>query len=532
MKLKTITAKSMSEALAEVRRQLGEDAVVLHTRSIKSGGLLGLGAKTRVEITAGDGREIARYRAAKRGQRGSSTARQSPLHAQALGQTLSPTRGHARGDLSGSGTSSASHSYANAGSPLHRGAASRHAEGGSVDPSPSPSPATALRQHPAAGDLIRRTYQAAQAELDNRAAVAVAARPRSGSADATASPAEYATPREPAAPSEAARQAVEQPLPEESFNKLCDELREVKRLVGRAMRTGESPSTAAANVEAGDDALVDHYLSLIKQEVAEELAGKVLREARGLLPPSAEGEASDGSEANAAYRRAMIDAIAKRIPIDEGADELPPSEDGRPRVIALVGPTGVGKTTTVAKLAAMYKLKQNKRVGLITMDTYRIAAVDQLKTYAGIIGVPLHVASTSEEVGRAMDACGDCDVVLIDTAGRSPSDARRLEQTRLLLDAAQPHETHLVLSATCSQAAMMRVVERFDRIASQRIIVTKLDEAETFGVLLNVPQLAGKRLSFVTTGQEVPHQIEVGRSERLAALVLGETRLGEGSAED
>ncbi|MFW5682571.1 MAG: flagellar biosynthesis protein FlhF [Phycisphaeraceae bacterium] len=530
MKLKTITAKSMSEALAEVRRQLGEDAVVLHTRSVKSGGLLGLGAKTRVEITAGDGREIARYRAAKRGQRGSSTARQTPLHTQTLGQTRSQTRGNERGNVFGNGTSSASHRDATAGSPLRRGAASHHADGGAADP--SPSPATALRQHPAAGDLIRRTYQAAQAELDNRAAVAVATRPRSGAVDATASPAEHATPREPAVPSETAPPAVTQPLPEDSFRKLCDELREVKRLVGRAMRTGEAPSTAAANVEAGDDALVDHYLSLIKQEVAEELAGKVLREARGLLPPSADGEDSDGPEASAAYRRAMIDAIAKRIPIDEGADELPASEDGRPRVIALVGPTGVGKTTTVAKLAAMYKLKRNKRVGLITMDTYRIAAVDQLKTYAGIIGVPLHVASTSEEVRRAMDACGDCDVVLIDTAGRSPSDAKRLEQTRLLLDAAQPHETHLVLSATCSQAAMMRVVERFDRIASQRIIVTKLDEAETFGVLLNVPQLAGKRLSFVTTGQEVPHQIEVGRSERLAALVLGETLLGEGSAED
>ena len=334
-----------------------------------------------------------------------------------------------------------------------------------------------------------------------------------------------------------------QPLPPDSFRQLCEELREVKRLVGRAMRTGETPSVAAANVEAGDDALVDHYLALIKQEVAEELANKVLRDARGLLPAAdpdtagdadadADGtEASDGTPATAAHRRAMIEAIAKRIPIDESADELAPTEDGRPRVIALVGPTGVGKTTTVAKLAAMYKLKRNKRVGLITMDTYRIAAVDQLKTYAGIIGVPLHVASTPEEVREAMAACRDCEVVLIDTAGRSPSDARRLEQTATLLAAAEPHETHLVLSATCSQAAMMRVVERFDRLASERIIVTKLDEAETFGVLLNVPQLAGKRLSFVTTGQEVPHQIEVGRSERLAALVLGEALLGEGSAE-
>jgi flagellar biosynthesis protein FlhF len=507
VKLKTITAKSMSEALAEVRRQLGEDAVVLHTRSVKRGGLLGLGAKSLVEITAGDGREIARYRAAKRGQRTKPAARHAPLHASSLG--------NGRGADPGSGGASSLLAHASSGSPGTRGESRTHAGNGST------TPATALRQHPAAGDLIRRTYQAAQAELDNRSAVALASQPQIRCTETAA------TASEPPAPPTATH-----PLPEDSFRKLCDELREVKRLVGRAMRTGETPSTAAANVEAGDDALVDHYLSLIKQEVAEELAGKVLREARGLLPSEPEGDESDAPVATAAYRRAMIEAIAQRIPIDESAGELPETKDGRPRVIALIGPTGVGKTTTVAKLAAMYKLKRNKRVGLITMDTYRIAAVDQLKTYAGIIGVPLHVASTSQEVRAAVDACRDCDVVLIDTAGRSPSDSKRLEQTKLLLEAADPDETHLVLSATCSQAAMMRVVERFDQIVSERIIVTKLDEAETFGVLLNVPQLAGKRLSFVTTGQEVPHQIEVGRSERLAALVLGETLLGEGSAED
>lgn len=523
MKLKTITAKSMSEALAEVRRQLGDDAVVLHTRSVKRGGLLGLGARSMVEVTAGDGQEIARYRAAKRGQRGAAAARRLPNRSARVGAAYGVGASQ-RADLQ-----DASHKPR---SP-RLGAEPPETHGGND----SPSPARALRQNPAAGDLIRRTYQAAQAELDSRAASAPASsEPLRAATAPTATAATVRAVSDSDAPPRDPRAAVppECPppsLPEDSFRQLCDELREVKRLVGRAMRTGEPPSVAAANVEAGDDALVDHYLALIKQEVAEELAGKVLHEARGLIPRDVEGEEAESAEANAASRRAMIDAIAKRIPIDESADALPATEDGRPRVIALVGPTGVGKTTTVAKLAAMYKLKRNQRVGLLTMDTYRIAAVDQLKTYAGIIGVPLHVASTPEEASSAMDACRDCDVVLIDTAGRSPNDSRRLEETQKLLAAAEPHETHLVLSATCSQAAMMRVVERFDRIASERIIVTKLDEAETFGVLLNVPQLAGKRLSFVTTGQEVPHQIEVGRSERLAALVLGETLLGEGSAE-
>jgi len=228
------------------------------------------------------------------------------------------------------------------------------------------------------------------------------------------------------------------------------------------------------------------------------------------------------------------------IPTDPTAGNPAATSDGRPRVIALIGPTGVGKTTTIAKLAATFKIKHRKNVGLITMDTFRIAAVDQLKVYANIIGVPLHVVSKPTEMEAAMRAMrvqpspssphsaassaparSACDVILIDTAGRSQRDDQRLVQLGQLLRAADPHEVHLVLSSTCTQAVLMQAVERFSAIRTDRIIFTKLDEAVSFGVLVNVARKANKRLSYITTGQEVPHQIEAGGAERLADLVTG-----------
>jgi flagellar biosynthesis protein FlhF len=261
--------------------------------------------------------------------------------------------------------------------------------------------------------------------------------------------------------------------------------------------------------------LMDQYLALLQQEVAEELADELVQEVRDRLD---EAQIEDPK----ACRGAVAGAVAELLPVDPTAGKLLPSGDHRPRVIALVGPTGVGKTTTVAKLAATFKLKQNKKVALITLDTYRIAAVEQLRTYASIIGVPLHVVLAPDDLRRAIDECAGFDAVLIDTAGRSQRDDGRLEELSRFIDAAQPHEVHLVLSSTCAQSVLMEAVERFSRIRTDRIIFTKLDEAVSFGVLLNVLRKVDKKLSYITTGQEVPHQIEPGNSARLAALLLGE----------
>ena len=190
--------------------------------------------------------------------------------------------------------------------------------------------------------------------------------------------------------------------------------------------------------------------------------------------------------------------------------------------ICLIGPTGVGKTTTIAKLAATFKLRQRQKVGLITIDTYRIAAVDQLRTYANIIGVPLKVVLTPAELVAAMKEMSDCDTILIDTAGRSHMDQLKLNELSQFIAIGKPSEVHLVLSSTTTQEAMEAALEKFGALRVDQIIFTKLDEAVSFGVLLNVARTASRALSYMTTGQDVPDNIEVGQPRRLAKLILGD----------
>jgi flagellar biosynthesis protein FlhF len=180
----------------------------------------------------------------------------------------------------------------------------------------------------------------------------------------------------------------------------------------------------------------------------------------------------------------------------------------------------VGKTTTIAKLAAHFKLRQGLRVGLLTTDTYRIAAVDQLRTYANILGLPLRVVLTPPEVSPALAALRDCDVVLMDNAGRSQNDGSRLNDLSRFLAAARADQTHLVLSATATEPVLRKAVELFRVASPDRLILTKLDEAVHLGVLANLPNHAGLPLALVTTGQEVPDQFRFATPDQIAALVL------------
>jgi flagellar biosynthesis protein FlhF len=266
--------------------------------------------------------------------------------------------------------------------------------------------------------------------------------------------------------------------------------------------------------------LFNAYLALIAQDMSEELADQIVSAVREELDEQA---LEDATVVRAAVRRHLAafipcDAVGAGFALDSRAT------DGRPFTLALIGPTGVGKTTTIAKLAATVKLRQGKSVGLITADTYRIAAVDQLRTYAEIIDVPLHVACTPAEMKRAVAALSDRDVILIDTAGRSQKDAGRLAELRRFLNAAQPHEVHLVLSGTAGERTLLEEAGAFSPLGVHKIVLTKLDEAVSFGMLISALRQIGMALSFVTTGQEVPDDIEPGRgiTDRLAALALGE----------
>jgi flagellar biosynthesis protein FlhF len=193
-------------------------------------------------------------------------------------------------------------------------------------------------------------------------------------------------------------------------------------------------------------------------------------------------------------------------------------------VVALAGPTGVGKTTTLAKLAAGFRLREGLRTGLVTVDTYRIAAVDQLRTYAEIIELPMKVVGSPDEMRSALDELASFDLVLIDTAGRSPRDADQIADLKDLLAAAEPDATHLVLSLAAGRKRLAQAIERFRPIAPTAVIATKLDEADGAGAILGLCRDGGLPISYVTLGQDVPDDIEPARPERIAKWIVHESR--------
>ncbi len=256
--------------------------------------------------------------------------------------------------------------------------------------------------------------------------------------------------------------------------------------------------------------LVPTYASLLEAEVPESLARRLVRYVAERLEPD---EARNPEAVRDSLREAVESCVQIAPPIAAVA--------GTRRVVALVGPTGVGKTTTVAKLAANFKLAHGLRPGLVTVDTYRIAAVEQLRTYAEIIDLPLAVANAPGEMRRAIDELGDVDLVLIDTAGRSPRDEVKIRELADFLAAAQPDEVHLVLSAVAGERSLRAAVERFSVAHADRLILTKLDEADGLGGVLAVLGHADRTVSYLTTGQAVPDDIEPADRARIARLILG-----------
>jgi flagellar biosynthesis protein FlhF len=219
--------------------------------------------------------------------------------------------------------------------------------------------------------------------------------------------------------------------------------------------------------------------------------------------------------------RALLQArlarvIEEEIPCSGGIQLLA----GTRRLVALVGPTGVGKTTTVAKLAAHFHLREKRRVGLITVDTYRIAAVDQLRTYADIIDLPMEVVATPREMRTALARLSDMELVLMDTAGRSPSDELRIQELRALLAEARADEVHLVLSSVSSPSSIRLAAEQFATVGVHSWILTKLDEAAGTGSLLVLQRHGGLPLSYITMGQNVPDDIAPANARRLARSIL------------
>jgi flagellar biosynthesis protein FlhF len=408
MNLKTYQADSMAKALVLVKKDLGPDAIILNTRTLKVGGMLGVGARSRVEITATDQVDVLQ------------SARRRPKMSQPWGKSTSQADGAAVNDRT-------------------------------------------TNRSPQSADSL----QAASTDV--------------------------------------------------AFQNMTGEVTALKSMVQSLV--AESRKSRLPQLP---ESLCELYEELISRDVADELAHEFII---GVADELTGDQAADRELVRRRLRK-KIESMLPADPMDEGI------ATNSPRIVALIGPTGVGKTTTIAKLAANSRLREKKRVGLLTTDTYRIAAVEQLRTYAKIIDVPVEVAVTPDEVAPALKRMANCDVIYIDTAGRSQNDAPRLDELNRFLKAAQPHQIHLVLSGAAGHKTLSHTAERFKTLGVSSIIFTKLDEAVGFGVILNVLRQVDRNLAFVTNGQNVPNDIQKADGANVAEWILGQKEHPDSSAVD
>jgi flagellar biosynthesis protein FlhF len=268
----------------------------------------------------------------------------------------------------------------------------------------------------------------------------------------------------------------------------------------------------AASAPAHDlpESLFHVFTDLIEADVDESVARRWIDDIRFGSDPC---ELGDAALVKARMAQLLEDKIRVSGPIAINTD--------RCRVVALVGPTGVGKTTTIAKLAANYRLREKRRVGLITVDTYRVAAVEQLRTYADIIDLPMEVVATPREMREAVGRMNHLDLILMDTAGRSPRDEVRIQELKSMLAEAEADEVHLVLSSAASAKSLIVTAERFAEVGTTAMLLTKLDEAHSLGHLVSLVRERQLPVSYLTDGQNVPDDIQVAEKRALAHMLLG-----------
>lgn len=396
MELRTYRAATMYDALALVRRELGPDAAVLHTREVRGRGWLGLWPGARqIEVTASRGVNVP-SRIASRGRADQAAAIEAAASIESPSATLAPVA--------------------------------------------STLP-TAGRQEAKVSDQVQGQLTTLQAMVKD----------------------------------------------------LCR-----RSKCGDDGHGGELP-----------EELFRLFTDLLDVDLCEEVARELVERVRSEL----HGAGYDDPMMLKAHVAGMIEAEIRVA----GPIQVAP---GRCRVAALVGPTGVGKTTTIAKLAANFRLKEKRRVGLITVDTYRIAAVEQLRTYADIIDLPMLVVSSPREMREAVDRMSHLDLVLMDTAGRSPRDEVRIQELRTFLTEASADEVHLVLSSVAATRTLEETAQRFTAIGATSLILTKLDEATGLGSVLPMLRSSGLPLSYLTNGQNVPDDIETADPQRFARMLL------------
>lgn len=252
------------------------------------------------------------------------------------------------------------------------------------------------------------------------------------------------------------------------------------------------------------------YNKMIDNEVHEKYANEIIDEI----------EKNCKQDATMDY---MLSDIYQRMILKLGKPYMVEEEKG-PKVLFFVGPTGVGKTTTIAKIASSFRVEQKKKVALLTSDTYRIAAAEQLRTYANILEVPFRVVYTAQEITTAISDFNEYDYILVDTTGHSPNNEAQRESMSELINSVETtakKEVFLVLSAATKYRDLMKIADTYKEITDYKLIFTKLDETSTLGNIYNLKMYTGASLSYVTCGQNVPDDIEYFNPQATVKQLLG-----------
>jgi len=259
--------------------------------------------------------------------------------------------------------------------------------------------------------------------------------------------------------------------------------------------------------KTGNDQTDSIYYRLISEGISKEKAWRAADKVKNEL---VSGQIEDSNAGLAVVENLIRQSLPMNNPCAKGQ-----------RVKVLIGPTGVGKTTTLAKLSAFHALHEKKNVGIITTDTYRIAAVEQLKIYARIIGLPLEIASGSMDFKKSLRKFADKDIILVDTPGTSRNDMLNTGKLYETLKSEVPCESNLLISLTSSKECMMEVASRYGRFDYNQVILTRADECTRIGFLWDVLDQIAKPVSYITNGQNVPNDIEESNPQKIARLIVG-----------
>ena len=463
MQIKVVKAPSMKEAMEQVKEELGRDAVILHTKKYREGGFMGYKGKEVVEVTAAIEENAQDNQLKSRAKRSISTEpeRQTGNRLDIVSKAA-PMPNTILSQYKTNGTEAGVHM--------------------------AEAPITAPVFKPLTPENAGENLQASgMMTSDTVEDVNVATKE-----DGQVTPVND-------------MQSVVQPVmiasnPEdaEKIQRLEAELAQMKTLLTQVM-SKDQPQDEVSLQEALRRQEVDE--DILKDMAAKTAAGDMLMDSLDKRAP----------EVVAGYLEGKMN-FAEGITLNKHGV----------RIVALIGATGVGKTTTLAKIAARFVLERNIRAALITADTYRISAVEQLKTYSDIIGLPLEIVYSPDELKVAIHKHRDKDLILIDTAGRSQHNDYQMRELQDFLAVDSRIEKHLVMSATTKNRDVAEILQKFSVCEPGRVIFTKTDETSTLGMIVNLLADKDISLSFMTNGQSVPDDIIPASADKLAALLLRE----------